>query len=194
MKLRSREWTSYKGDFRSTRLPLWALSSGLTVVRPLPFRTGEAWIETLERLRSETTADTGFPRAPVPFRSGPPLRRCSPRLAIPVSSEARPASVEQVRWACSAGSLPAAGMWTSGVGLAEPAGPGCPVSAVVSHSRERCVPDGIRSRESTYQDVESDCISPEVSGASDESNRAGCGQPKDDCRRHGLSMRGHHPS
>jgi hypothetical protein len=43
------------------------------------------------------------------------------------------------------------------------------------------VPDGIRSRESTYQKVESDCISPEVSGVSDESNRAECGQPKDDC-------------
>jgi hypothetical protein len=43
------------------------------------------------------------------------------------------------------------------------------------------VPDGIRSREGTYQEVESDCISPEVSGVSDESNRAECVQPKDDC-------------
>jgi len=31
------------------------------------------------------------------------------------------------------------------------------------------------------QDVESGCISPEVSGVSDESYRAECGQPKDDC-------------
>ena len=42
-------------------------------------------------------------------------------------------------------------------------------------------PDGIRNREGTYQGAESDCISPEVSGVSDESNRAGDGQPKDDC-------------
>jgi hypothetical protein len=29
--------------------------------------------------------------------------------------------------------------------------------------------------------MESDCISPEASGVSDESNRTECGQPKDDC-------------
>ncbi len=46
---------------------------------------------------------------------------------------------------------------------------------------KRFVPDGIRSREGTYQQVQSDSISPEVSGVSDESNRAGYGQPKDDC-------------
>jgi len=43
------------------------------------------------------------------------------------------------------------------------------------------VPDGIRSRESTYQEVESGHISPEISDASDEFNRAGCSQPKDEC-------------
>ncbi len=32
-----------------------------------------------------------------------------------------------------------------------------------------------------YQEVESDCVSPEVSGVSAEANPAGYGQPKDDC-------------
>jgi len=49
------------------------------------------------------------------------------------------------------------------------------------YKRLPSVPDGIRSRESEYQQVQADSISPEVSRVSDESNRAGCGQPKDDC-------------